>query len=176
MGRARVSEPSTAAPDLSSFRRVWIAGFVTNQVDDIDVNVETVRLLRRRLRSSAAVRVLDAEPLTIATEAALRDAERWRNLGEEHGAPLIVTGSLRLVSAPPVPVQSASTHRSNYGLRKGFVLETTFVFIDGQTGEVVASQRFPNEKLYAADERASTLSLFFRLMDRILPTFLRAFW
>jgi hypothetical protein len=170
-----VLQPATPPPDLSAYRRIWIAGFLTNEVEDIDVNVETVRLLRRRLSSNVPVRVINAAPLIIADEAALKDAERWEKLGEEYGAPLIVTGSVRLVKAPPVPVQSASIHRSNFGLRQGFVLKTTFVFIDGRTGTVIASQRLPDQKLYAADQRASTMSLYFQLMDRVVPTFLRSF-
>jgi hypothetical protein len=171
-----VPAPQPAAPhvDMSAFRRVWIAGFVTNAVADIDLNVETVRLLRRRLNPRTPLRVIEAGPLTIRDEAELSNTARWQRLAEEYGEPLIVTGVVTLATARPVPADSAST-RPTYRLRKGFVLEATFLFIDGRTGEVVARQPFPKETLYGPDQRASTLSLYFQLMDRVIPEFLRVF-
>jgi hypothetical protein len=170
-----VSQPATPSVDLSAFDRVWIAGFLTSAPRDIDLNVETVRLLRSQLKSRTLRRLIDAEPIAIDSESMLRDEERWRELAEEYGAPLIVTGSVKLVSARPVSTERASGRQSHYVLRKGFVLEATFVFIDGRTGEVVASQSPPKETVYGADDRASTLSLYFQLMDRVLPMFLHAF-
>ena len=171
-----VRNPQPAAPalDLSPFRRIWIAGFVTSANPDIDVNAETVRLLRRRLNPMTPLRVIEAEPLTISDDAALSNAARWRKLAEEYGEPLIVTGSVRFVAARPVAAPSPSS-RPTYRLRKGFVLEVTFLFIDGRTGEVVARQPFPKETLYGPDQRVSTLSLYFQLMERAVPAFLRTF-
>jgi len=159
---------------LSAFNRVWIAGFVTSAHRDVDLNTETVRLLRSQLKSRTLLRVVDAEPITIDGESMLEDEERWRRLAEEYGEPLIVTGSIRLVSARPISTERPSG-RGSAVLRKGFVLEATFVFIDGRTGKVVASQSPPVEKVYGLDDRASTLSLYFQLMERVLPMFLRAF-
>jgi len=171
---ARVSQPPTPSVDVSAFNRVWIAGFITSAHRDIDLNSETVRLLRRQLNSRTLLRVIDAEPITIDSESMLQDEDRWRKLGEEHGEPLIVTGSVRLVSAHPVSTERPSGRGSAIP-RKGFVLEATFVFIDGRTGKVVASQTLPKEKIYGPDDRTSTLSLYFQLMNRVLPIFLRAF-
>ena len=170
----RVSQPPTPSVDLSAFNRVWIAGFVTSAHRDVDLNTETVRLLRSQLTSRTFLRVIDAEPITIDGESMLQDEERWRRLAEEYGEPLIVTGSVRLVSARPISTERPSG-RGSAVLRKGFVLEARFVFIDGRTGKVVASQSPPIEKLYGRDDRASTLSLYFQLMERVLPMFLRAF-
>jgi hypothetical protein len=54
------------------------------------------------------------------------------------------------------------------------VLETTFLFVDGRTGEVLARQQLPKETLYASGPRVSPLSLYFELMERVVPEFLRA--
>lgn len=170
----RASPTETPSVDVSEFRRVWVAGFLTNTQRDIDLNTESVRLLRSQLKSRTLARVIDADPITIESQSMLQNAERWRNLGEEYGSPLIVTGSIRLISARPVSTERPSG-RGSPVLRKGFVLEATFLFIDGRTGEVVASQTVPKEKVYGPDDRTSTLSLYFQLMDRVLPTFLRAF-
>lgn len=175
VSHVRASQPATPSVDLSAFDRVWIAGFVTSAPRDIDLNAETVRLLRGQLKSRTFLRVIDAEPITIDSGSMLRDEERWRELAEEYGAPLIVTGSVRLASARPVSSERGSGRGSQYVLRKGFVLEATFVFVDGRTGQIMASQNLFKEKLYGADDRESTLSLYFQLMDRVMPMFLRAF-
>lgn len=171
--RSRVSEPAAPAIDLSPFRRVWIAGFVTAANREVDVNAETVRLLRSRLNPRTPLRVIEAPPLSI-DETKLSDAARWKRLAEEYGEPLIVTGSVSLVAARPVPAESPSG-RASYRLRKGFVLDALFLFIDGRTGEVLARQDLPKQTLYGPDQRASTLSLYLQLMERVLPAFLRAF-
>lgn len=172
--KAPISPPAALLIDLSPFRRIWIAGFVTSANRDIDVNLETVRLLRRRLNPRTTLRVIEAEPLTIRDELELGDRERWRRLAEEYGEPLIVTGSVRLNAARPVAVERTTGRGSIYLSRKGFVLETRFVFIDGRTGEVIASEPLPKETLYGTDTRTSTLFLYFQLMDRVVPNFLRA--
>jgi len=168
----RVSQPASPPLDMSPFRRIWIAGFLTSANHDIDVNAETVRLLRRRLNRRTPLRVIEAEPLAIRDDTELSNADRWRSLAEEYGEPLIVTGSVILTEARPVVVERTSG-RGSYALRKGFVLDATFLFIDGRTGAVIASERLPQEKAYGADPRASTLSLYFQLMDRVLPIILR---
>jgi hypothetical protein len=169
-----VSPPAALLIDVSPFRRIWIAGFVTSANRDIDVNLETVRLLRRRLNPRTPLRVIDAEPLTIRDESELSDRERWKRLAEEYAEPLIVTGSVRLNAARPVALERTTGRGSVYLSRKGFVLETTFVFIDGRSGEVIASDHLPKETLYGSDARTSTLFLYFQLMDRVLPRFFRA--
>lgn len=169
-----ISPPAALLIDVSPFRRIWVAGFVTSANRDIDVNLETVRLLRRRLNPRTTLRVIEAEPLAIRDESELLDRERWKRLAEEYAEPLIVTGSVRLNPARPVAVERTTGRGSIYLSRKGFVLETTFVFIDGRTGEVIASEHLPKETLYGADARTSTFFLYFQLIDRVVPKFLRA--
>lgn len=172
--RAPSPPPETPAIDLAPFRRVWIAGFLATPNADIDVNGETVTLLRKRLNPRTPLRVIEAPPLAIHTEDELLDGLRWRRLGEEYSEPLIVTGSLTFAAARPVAAESPSS-RPIHRLRKGYVLEATFLFIDGRTGEVLARQVLPRETLYETGQRTSTLSLYFQLMERVLPPFLRVF-
>lgn len=67
-----IETPIQPKLDTSQFQRVLVAGFVAGGNDDIDGNLETVRLLRSQLRQKGALRVVETEPLpltTIATEA-----------------------------------------------------------------------------------------------------------
>jgi hypothetical protein len=66
-----IETPIQPKLDTSQFQRVFVAGFVAGGNDDIDGNLETVRLLRSQLRQKGPLRVVDSEPLAlteIATE------------------------------------------------------------------------------------------------------------
>ncbi len=67
----------TAIPaklDVSAFQRVLIAGFVSGGTDEVDGNVETVRLLRSQLRTRSNLRVIDADALPLA-EIAIKETK-----------------------------------------------------------------------------------------------------
>jgi hypothetical protein len=76
--------------DVSAFQRVLVAGFVSGGTDDVDANLETVRLLRSQLRTRSTLRIIDADPLPLAEIAArdmkATDAATAPNRGEG-GAP-----------------------------------------------------------------------------------------
>ena len=52
--------------DVTPFSRVLVAGFISGGTDDVDGNLETVRLLRSQLRSKSTLRVIEAEVLPLA--------------------------------------------------------------------------------------------------------------
>lgn len=116
-----IETPLKSKIDVSKFRRVLVAGFVTDLVDDaIDLAPETGRLLQNQLRSASKLQVIepDRPPLNQALarvvkpaddtkltredrdkyraegERILQDGEFWRRLGEEYQNPLIITGKL----------------------------------------------------------------------------------
>jgi hypothetical protein len=117
-----VETPLQSKLDVSSFRRVLIAGFVTEMGEsDVDLGAETARLLQNQLRSSSRLQVVepDRPPLQDALDKVtermgeagkynkgerdqfkleadrlLADSEFWRKIGEEYQQPLIVTGKL----------------------------------------------------------------------------------
>jgi hypothetical protein len=117
-----VETPLQSKLDVSRFRRILIAGFVTDLQDsDVDLSAETSRLLQNQLRSNTRVQVLepDRPPLqdaldnilarldeegsyaseekeqyALEADRLLEDPEFWRKMGEEYQQPLIVTGKL----------------------------------------------------------------------------------
>ena len=121
-----VETPLQSKLDVSSFRRILIAGFVTDLQDsDVDISAETSRLIQNQLRSNTRLQVLepDRPPLQDALEKALekigeggsynkeekeqyrlesdrilQDPEFWRKMGEEYQQPLIVAGKLAFES------------------------------------------------------------------------------
>jgi hypothetical protein len=207
-----VETPLQSKLDVSSFRRILIAGFVTDLEDaEVDLSAETSRLLQNQLRSNTRLQVLepDRPPLQEALEKALekigeggsydkeekeqyrleadrllQDPEFWRKMGEEYQQPLIVAGRLdfgsenrsgfqpdeRVVRRPDGTPTMVRGNR--YMERKGFTLSADFYFIDSKTGEILHKERFSEEVLYSEDQRVSSLSSYFELMDRLLPNFL----
>src|SRR5215217_7701822 len=65
-----IETPISPKMDVSAFRRVLVAGFISGGTDDVDANLETVRLLRSQLRSKSGLRVIEAEVLPLAELAA----------------------------------------------------------------------------------------------------------
>jgi hypothetical protein len=61
-----IETPIQPKMDVSMFQRVLIAGFIGGGTDDVDANLETVRLLRSQLRSKSNLRVIEAEVLQLA--------------------------------------------------------------------------------------------------------------
>jgi hypothetical protein len=60
-----IETPIQAKLDVTAFRRVLVAGFISGGTDDVDANLETVRLLRSQLRSKTNLRVIEAEVLAL---------------------------------------------------------------------------------------------------------------
>jgi hypothetical protein len=61
-----IETPIQAKLDVSPFRRVLVAGFISGGTEDVDANMETVRLLRSQLRTKTNLRVIEAEVLPLA--------------------------------------------------------------------------------------------------------------
>lgn len=91
-----IETPIQAKMDVSAFQRVLVAGFISGGADDVDANLETVRLLRSQLRSKSQLRVIEAEVLPLAEIAAV-ESEAARDTGA------ITTRSTGVTPISPVP-------------------------------------------------------------------------
>ena len=60
-----IETPIQPKMDVTPFTRVLVAGFISGGSDDVDGNLETVRLLRSQLRSKSTMRVIEAEVLPL---------------------------------------------------------------------------------------------------------------
>ena len=60
-----IETPIQPKMDVTPFQRVLIAGFLAGGSEDVDANLETVRLLRSQLRSKSSLRVSDADVLPL---------------------------------------------------------------------------------------------------------------
>jgi hypothetical protein len=73
-----IETPIQPKLDISAFQRVLVAGFISGGSDEVDGNLETVRLLRSQLRTKGGLRIIetDALPLRdVASDASDAQAE-----------------------------------------------------------------------------------------------------
>src|SRR5438876_4114811 len=64
-----IETPIQPKMDVSPFTRVLVAGFIGGGTEDVDANLETVRLLRSQLRSKSNLRVIEADALALSSLA-----------------------------------------------------------------------------------------------------------
>jgi hypothetical protein len=155
---------------LAALSRVWVAGFATERKPEFDLNTETVRLVRMGLRTWSSAQVIDAEPLAIDSEQRLSDVPYWRRLGEEHGQPLIITGSVKLHMAPARVVHRGV--RTLYAYSSGRVLDATVVVIDGRTGQTLSARALASRMRYGLGRFSSGLALYLQMMDGAMKDWL----
>jgi hypothetical protein len=148
---------------LAGLPKVWVAGFATEKNPEFDLNTETVRLLRAELRTWSSAPVLEVEPLAIDSEQRFTDVPYWRRLGDEHGRPLIITGSVQMRVAPARVVHRGV--RTMYAYATGRVLDSTVVVIDGTTGERLSTQALASRMRYGVGRFSSGLALYFAMME-----------
>ena len=77
-----IETPIQPKLDVSPFQRIFIAGFIAGANEDVDANMETVRLLRSQLRNKGVMRVIDADTLP------LMDIARQQNGADGTAAPV----------------------------------------------------------------------------------------
>jgi hypothetical protein len=70
-----IETPISPKLDVSSFQRIFIAGFIAGANEDVDANMETVRLLRSQLRNKGIMRVIDADTLPLLEVAKQNSGE-----------------------------------------------------------------------------------------------------
>ncbi len=64
-----IETPIQPKLDVSQFTRVFVAGFIAGGSEEVDANLETVRLLRSQLRTKSSLRVIDAGVLNLMAVA-----------------------------------------------------------------------------------------------------------
>ena len=89
-----IETPIQPKMDVTAFQRVLVAGFISGGSDDVDANLETVRLLRSQLRSKSPLRVIEAEVLPLAEIAAIEASDDGRT---------ITTTSTGVMPVGPIP-------------------------------------------------------------------------
>jgi hypothetical protein len=67
-----IETPIQPKLDVSAFQRVLVAGFISGGSEEVDGNLETVRLLRSQLRTKGGLRIIETDALPLREVAAER--------------------------------------------------------------------------------------------------------
>ena len=102
-----IETPIQPKMDVTPFTRILVAGFISGGSDDVDGNLETVRLLRSQLRSKSTLRVIEAEVLPLVDIAREQGKEPAgpSSSSETTGGGAGQTPADPPPSTPPVPQQ-----------------------------------------------------------------------
>jgi hypothetical protein len=115
-----IETPIQPKMDVTPFTRVLVAGFIGGGTDDVDANMETVRLLRSQLRSKSTLRVIEAEALPLAdiardqaakTGAAAPNPTAGSGGGPGTSEPVANGGSSGVPPAPQLPAAPAAPEK-----------------------------------------------------------------
>jgi hypothetical protein len=122
-----IETPISAKMDVSAFRRVLVAGFISGGTDDVDANLETVRLLRSQLRSKSGLRVIEAEVLPLAEMAADKAKASTTTAPAANGLPAVAAvpgpSSGGTAAGAPAPGPSAEPKSAESKIRSEKDLE-----------------------------------------------------
>ena len=99
-----IETPIQPKLDVSAFQRVFIAGFIAGENEDVDANMETVRLLRSQLRNKGIMRVIDADTLPLLEVAK-------QNSGEDDHAAAARSAGRHAAAAGSEQAPSSTTKR-----------------------------------------------------------------
>ncbi len=103
-----IETPIQPKMDVSPFQRVLIAGFLAGGSEDVDANLETVRLLRSQLRSKSTLKVIDADVLPLLE---LANEQRTDKPGDDAAAP--AAGSAGATASPASTTASPASPAAN---------------------------------------------------------------
>ena len=115
-----IETPIQAKLDVAAFRRVLVAGFISGGTDDVDANLETVRLLRSQLRSKTTLRVIEAEVLPLvelANEHAAKSGD-GTSAGTPSATDPATTAATDSTAKPATPPAGETPIRSRKDLEK----------------------------------------------------------
>ena len=104
-----VETPIQAKLDVAPFRRVLVAGFLAGGTDDVDGNLETVRLLRSQLRSKTNLRVIEAEVLSLVELAGEQAAKNASGAEPAAIAPVLDPNAPPATTAIPATPPAGAT-------------------------------------------------------------------
>jgi hypothetical protein len=171
--RVTIAVPMPSRIDMTGLHRVLVTRMVVDKdLPEIDLNKETVSLLRRELRRKTDLQILDVEPPPLPEQPfadLLANSGYWRKLAEPHEADLVITGKVSFavsdrsgyVTMDEISqVTGQRVRRTRFVDREGFTLNLDLVFLRGSTGTILYEDRFNGENTLPGKSNDRLTSLF----------------
>jgi hypothetical protein len=143
-----IDTPIQAKLDVTPFSRVHVAGFISGGAEDVDANMETVRLLRSQLRTKSRLRVIEADPLPLQQVA--RDQARGPSVpGESVPAdvpagmafPEKILDEKDLEAFEPIFANAAYWKKIGEEFQQPLIVTGTVIFRPHQASGIVTQER-----------------------------------
>jgi hypothetical protein len=132
----------------------------------VDLQAEFHRYLIQRLQKKTKLQVIDlGTAVTLPSRdlvALSRAGEFWRSVGQQHGADIVVSGSLEFKIEDSAgykteeyvsPVTGQTSFRQIYIERTGFLFDIVFLVFDGKTGDRLLQDEFKFPGTQPAEDR-----------------------
>jgi hypothetical protein len=182
--RVTISAPMPARINMERIHKILVTRFIVDQeLSGVDLNKETVSLVRRSMRKKTRLEILDIEPPPLPEQPLkelLANSGFWRRLAETHGADMLIAGKVSFESQDRSgfvtqdeisPVTGQRVRRSRFVDREGFSLGLNLFFMDGVTGRLLYEDQFTGENTmtgHGTDRLTVLYTLFEQFEDDIL--------
>ncbi len=182
--RVTIAVPMPSRIDMQGLHKALVTRFVVDKdVPEIDLNHETVGLLRRELHKKSSLDVLEVEPPPLPEQPLtdlLANSGFWRKLAESNGADLLISGKVSFevsdrsgyVQQDEIsPVTGQRVRRTRFVDREGFTLNLNLFFIRGSTGKVMYEDHFTGENTLLGksnDRLTSLFTIFEQIEDDVM--------
>lgn len=144
-----IDTPIQAKLDVTPFSRVHVVGFISGGAEDVDANMETVRLLRSQLRTKSRLRVIEADPLPLQQVA--RDQARGPAAPGRATAPVDVPAGMAfpekisdekdLEAFEPLFANAAYWKKIGEEFQQPLIVTGTVIFRPHQASGIVTQER-----------------------------------
>lgn len=149
-----IDTPIQAKLDVTPFSRVHVVGFISGGAEDVDANMETVRLLRSQLRTKSRLRVIEADPLPlqqVARDQAKGPATPGVPTAVQAAAPADASGAMAfpekildekdLEAFEPIFANAAYWKKIGEEFQQPLIVTGTVIFRPHQASGIVTQER-----------------------------------
>jgi hypothetical protein len=177
--QVQVSLPVPERIDMTGIDSILVTRAVLlNDNPKVDMNKETVGLLRRELRKRTRLHVLDVEAPPLPEQPLdelARNPEFWKDLAAKYGADMILTGSLKyeitdrssFVTEDIIsPITGQRIRRTRFADREGFQVVFHVYFLRGRDGALLYDDEF-SEDTTVDGKGNDPLTVLFTMFEHI---------
>ncbi len=177
--QVQVSLPVPERVDMTGIDSILVTRAVLlNDNPKVDMNKETVGLLRRELRKRTRLHVLDVEAPPLPEQPLdelARNPEFWKDLAAKYGADMVLTGSLKyeitdrssFVTEDIIsPVTGQRIRRTRFADREGFQVVFHVYFLRGRDGVLLYDDEF-SEDTTVDGKGNDPLTVLFTMFEHI---------
>ena len=176
-----VTLPVPERVDMTGIDTILVTRVVLmNDNPKVDINRETVNLLKKELRKRTRLHVLEVEAPPLPEQPLdelARNADFWKDMAAKYGSDMILTSSLKyeitdrstFVTEDRIsPVTGQRIRQTRYADREGFTMEFHVYFLRGRDGVLLYDDKF-SEDTTLEGKGNDPLTALFTMFQHVEP-------